>query len=161
MRKLFLMYGAPASGKSYILNKLRVEDYTIEVDKVRQLFTNSQDYLIENDNDYQMTSGISSQSDHQVWDCVYDMLENRMKRGQTTFVDATHLFKRAFTMYNKLRNKYGYKVYLIDCMNPYMQIAKLKGLDEQQTRDYLVTELIRHNGSRRNIDQVSWKVVYL
>ena len=66
MRKLFLMYGAPASGKSYILNKLRVEDYTIEVDKVRQLFTNSQDYLIENDNDYQMTSGISSQSDHQV-----------------------------------------------------------------------------------------------
>ena len=73
-----------------------------------------------------------------------------MKRGQTTFVDATHLFKRAFTMYNKLRNKYGYKVYLIDCMNPYMQIAKLKGLDEQQTRDYLVTELIRHNGSRRN-----------
>lgn len=160
MRKLFLMYGAPASGKSYILNKLRVEDYTIEVDKVRQLFTNSQDYLIENDNDYQMTSGISSQSDHQVWDCVYDMLENRMKRGQTTFVDATHLFKRAFTMYNKLRNKYGYKVYLIDCMNPYMQIAKLKGLDEQQTRDYLVTELIRHNGSRRNIDQVSCNVLY-
>ena len=37
MRKLFLMYGAPASGKSYILNKLRVKDCTIEVDKVRQL----------------------------------------------------------------------------------------------------------------------------
>ena len=64
------MYGAPASGKSYILNKLRVGDYTIEVDKVRQLFTNSQDYLIENDNGDQMTSGISSQADHQVWDCV-------------------------------------------------------------------------------------------
>lgn len=30
MRKLFLMYGAPASGKSYILNKLRVEDYGAE-----------------------------------------------------------------------------------------------------------------------------------
>lgn len=39
MRKLFLMYGAPASGKSYILNKLRVGDYSIEVDKVRQLYT--------------------------------------------------------------------------------------------------------------------------
>ena len=59
MRKLFLMYGAPASGKSYILNKLRVEDYTIEVDKIRQLYTNPQDYLIENDNGDQMTSGIS------------------------------------------------------------------------------------------------------
>ena len=100
MRKLFLMYGAPASGKSYIINKLRVEDYTIEVDKVRHLYTNPQDYLIENDSDDQMTSGIDGRSDHQVWDCVYDMLENRMKRGQTTFVDATHLFKRAFTDIN-------------------------------------------------------------
>ena len=160
MRKLFLMYGAPASGKSFILNKLQVKDYTIEVDKVRQLYTNPQDYLIKNDNDYQMTSATDGRCDHQVWDTVYDMLDMRMKRGQTTFVDATHLFKRAFSMYNKLRNKYGYKVYLIDCMNPYLEIAKLKALDSQETRDYIVTRLVDNNFSRRNVDQVSREVLY-
>src|SRR5699024_5685060 len=107
MRELYLTVGAPAIGKSTWIKEMGLEDYTVSSDEIRHIVSNYQavigrDEKGEHLKDYQ----IDYQSEHQVWNFLYAAVENRMKHGQTTFVDATHLFKGAFTKYNQLRIKY-------------------------------------------------------
>lgn len=144
MRELYLTVGAPAIGKSTWIKEMGLEDYTVSSDEIRHIVSNYQavigrDEKGEHLKDYQ----IDYQSEHQVWNFLYAAVENRMKHGQTTFVDATHLFKGAFTKYNQLRIKYHYKVYLIDFMHQYM--GNLDELSEMlNNRD---SQRERHVGS--------------
>lgn len=121
MRELYLTIGAPAIGKTHWIKKMGLQDYTVSSDEIRHIVANYQ-VVIGKDRkgEYLKDYQIDYQSEHQVWNFFYAAVENRMKHGQTTFVDATHLFKGAFTKYNQLRIKYHYKVYLIDFMHKYI-----------------------------------------
>lgn len=145
MRELYLTVGAPAIGKTTWIKKSGLENYTVSSDEIRHIISNYQSVIgqksssVEYLKDYQ----IDYQSEHQVWNFLYAAVENRMKHGQTTIVDATHLFKGAFTKYNQLRIKYHYKVYLIDFMAEY--INDLDGLSKMlNERD---SQRERHVGS--------------
>lgn len=144
MRELYLTVGAPAIGKSTWIKEMGVEDYTVSSDEIRHIVSNYQAVIgKDGKGEYLKDYQIDYQSEHQVWNFLYAAVENRMKHGQTTFVDATHLFKGAFTKYNQLRIKYHYKVYLIDFMHKYMD--DLNGLSEMlNKRD---SERERHVGS--------------
>lgn len=144
MRKLYLTVGAPAIGKTHWIKKSGLEGYTVSSDEIRHIVSNYQAVIgKDKKGEYLKDYQIDYQSEHQVWNFLYAAVENRMKHGQTTFVDATHLFKSAFTKYNQLRIKYHYKVYLIDFMAKYMD--DLKGLSEMlNKRD---GERARHVGS--------------
>lgn len=144
MRELYLTVGAPAIGKSTWIKEMRLEEYTVSSDEIRHIVSNYQAVIGRDEKgEYLKDYQIDYQSEHQVWNFLYAAVENRMKHGQTTFVDATHLFKGAFTKYNQLRIKYHYKVYLIDFMHKYMD--DLNGLSEMlNKRD---SERERHVGS--------------
>lgn len=144
MRELYLTVGAPAIGKSTWIKEMGLEDYTVSSDEIRHIVSNYQAVIGKDEKgEYLKDYQIDYQSEHQVWNFLYAAVENRMKHGQTTFVDATHLFKGAFTKYNQLRIKYHYKVYLIDFMHKYMD--DLNGLSEMlNKRD---SERERHVGS--------------
>lgn len=144
MRELYLTVGAPAVGKTSWIKKMGLQDYTVSSDEIRHIVANYQAVIGKDERgEYLKDYQIDYQSEHQVWNFLYAAVENRMKHGQTTFVDATHLFKGAFTKYNQLRIKYHYKVYLIDFMHNY--ISDIDKLSEMLSkRD---SERQRHVGT--------------
>lgn len=110
------MVGAPGSGKSTWIKKNHLEKYTVSADAIRSLVTtpaNKIDPLNEIElDDY----AIDLKDEGFTWTLLKDIVENRMRQGETTIVDATHLFKGSFTQYRELRKKYGYDVIVIDAM---------------------------------------------
>lgn len=118
MRKLFLMLGSPASGKSTFIKENDLQDYTIEADAVRRIVSNPATYVGEDDSCYAIDfNGVDFRDEKYVWKVIYSALERRMSQGETTIVDATHLFKGAFKKYDELRIKYNYQVYVVDMMS--------------------------------------------
>ena len=118
MRKLFLMLGSPASGKSTFIKENDLQDYTIEADAVRRIVSNPATYVGEDDSCYAIDfNGVDFRDEKYVWEVIYSALERRMSQGETTIVDATHLFKGAFKKYDELRIKHNYQVYVVDMMS--------------------------------------------
>lgn len=119
MRNLYLMLGTPASGKSELIKRMNLDQYTISTDVVRNIVSTPKTLLEhKRDDDTRLKlDGVDYKDEHYVWDTVYSFVERRMSQGETTIVDATHLFKGAFKRYDKLRLKYNYKVFLINVMD--------------------------------------------
>lgn len=86
MKKLFLLRGVPGSGKSTFLNKYSSElnGMTISADQIRLIF--SPTVYPKNS----MTKKINQENDKQVWDFIHDRVRDRLLKGYTTIVDATH-----------------------------------------------------------------------
>ena len=55
-----------------------------------------------------------SRQDAVVWRLLHEMLEQRMTRGETTVVDATHTTPNYFKTYGELCRKYRYRLVVID-----------------------------------------------
>lgn len=144
MRELYLTVGAPAIGKTTWIEENGLQFYAVSSDEIRSIISNYQT-MIGHDKygDYLKDYQIDYRSEHEVWNFLYSAVENRMKHGQTTFVDATHLYKGAFTKYNQLRIKYHYQVYLIDFMAEYMDNVK----ELSQTLEKRDELRMRHVGS--------------
>lgn len=106
MRKLYILSGVPASGKSTFINKNGLAPYTLSADAIRQLYSNPVPSI-----DGGMV--ISEASSKVAWERLFEMLEYRMRLGETTIVDATHLAMRQVEPYKKLAKRYGYKLHLV------------------------------------------------
>lgn len=110
------MVGAPASGKSTWIKKNHLEKYTISADVIRSLVTTPAN-VINSLNPIELDEyAIDLKDEGTTWTILKRLVENRMRQGETTIVDATHLFKGSFTQYRELRKKYGYNVIVIDAM---------------------------------------------
>lgn len=83
MKQLFLMRGIPGSGKSTLLRKIPA-GYIVSSDDIRLIYSpvvnkkNTFDYIINPDND------------SAVWDLLHEVVKQRLLKGFTTIVDATH-----------------------------------------------------------------------
>lgn len=129
MRKLFLMLGSPASGKSTFIKENNLQDYTIEADAVRRIVSNPATYVGEDGSCYAIDfNGVDFRDEKYVWEVIYSALERRMSQGETTIVDATHLFKGAFKKYDELRIKHNYQVYVVDMMSHLVDRLEEDGL---------------------------------
>lgn len=110
------MVGAPASGKSTWIKKNHLEKYTISADVIRSLVTTPAN-VVNSLNPVELDEyAIDLKDEGTTWAILKRLVENRMRQGETTIVDATHLFKGSFTQYRELRKKYGYNVIVIDAM---------------------------------------------
>lgn len=107
MRKLVILRGAMGSGKSTFIEKNNLDMYTLSLDKIRLMFNS-----LEMTNTY--TEMIPQFNNQKVWDLLYYLLEERMKKGEFTIIDAVHDKRESFSTYKKLAEKYRYRLYVVD-----------------------------------------------
>ena len=112
MRVLLLLRGAPGCGKSTFIKENNLERYCLSSDGIRMQFTN-----IKTDpygNPY-----IGFKDETLVWDTLFIMLENRMKHGDFTVIDATNSKTSEMNQYKSLASKYRYRIFCIDSRNDF------------------------------------------
>ncbi|MBH8603035.1 MULTISPECIES: RNA ligase [unclassified Thermoactinomyces] len=107
MRQLVLMMGAPGAGKSTFIKEKGLEPYTLSPDTIRVMYQNP---VLTKDGVTQITSA----NDKVVWEFLFRVLEERMKRGDFTIVDATHSTASAINQYKELCQKYRYRCAVVD-----------------------------------------------
>lgn len=108
MRKLVILRGASGSGKSTFIRDNNLDMYTLSTDNIRLMFSSPEMTSV-------YTTGIPQFNNKKVWDLLYFLLEERMKKGEFTVVDAVHAsIKDYFTKYKKLAEKYRYRLYVLD-----------------------------------------------
>ncbi len=111
MRKLVILRGPMGSGKSTFIKENGLEIYTLSTDNIRLLF-----------NSLEMTSSyrevIPQFNNKKVWDLLFYLLEERMKKGEFTIIDAVHAFyDESLIKYKKFAEKYRYRLYILDFTN--------------------------------------------
>ena len=136
MRNLFILRGCPASGKSTWISKNNLTNWTISSDNVRLLF---QSPIV----DINGKPSISQANDKRVWNFIYQNIEEKMQRGETIFVDATHYNNKSLTKYKDLIKKYKYRAYIVDFMSD----------------DLTLDELYERNNDRERLRQVPNEVI--
>lgn len=107
MRNLFILRGAPASGKSTWIKENNLEQYTLSADQIRLMYQSPCTNL-------DGTRYISQNNDTQVWKLLFEFLERRMERGEFVIIDATHYKSSLISRYKELVDKYRYRVNVID-----------------------------------------------
>lgn len=111
MRTLLLMRGAMGSGKSTFIQQNHLEPYVIEPDVLRMMVTSPA--LNQNG-----SFTISQNKDTEVWDTVMNLLENRMKNGDFTVIDATHMSSYLTKKYIELADRYKYSCFYYQLDTP-------------------------------------------
>lgn len=107
MRVLLLMRGLPGSGKSTFLKEHGLEPYVLSADALRLLYASP---VMDKEGNW----CISQRNDKFVWPLLLNALEERMKRGCFTVIDATNIKGRDMTNYKKLAVDYKYRIYVVD-----------------------------------------------
>lgn len=103
-KRLYLLRGCPGSGKSTLISKLGLENYTISTDKLRLELAGT-----EVINGIEM---ISQKKNSLVFEIVINQISNRMANGLPIVLDATNITDTG--KYYKLASKYGYEVVVVD-----------------------------------------------
>lgn len=108
MRKLIILRGAMGCGKSTFIKNNDLENYTLSTDTIRLMYASPELGI-----DYK--ESISQFNNKKVWDLLYTLLEERMKKGEFTIIDAVHAYAdESFPIYKKLAEKYRYRLYVLD-----------------------------------------------
>lgn len=113
MRKLFLLYGAPGSGKSTLIKKLGVEDLMLGYDRMRELFSVPFP-CSETDGSLSQVRRFASGVQQAVVKATHEALKARLAAGTTVFFDATMAKPKDQTSLARIGRDYGYDTYVID-----------------------------------------------
>lgn len=106
MRVLLLLRGVQGSGKSTWIKENGLEQYTLSADDFRNLLSNP---MLGLNGKFH----ISLKKDGLAWKMLFACLEERMKKGDFTIIDATHSSARLCNQYLSLANDYKYKIYYL------------------------------------------------
>ena len=117
MRKLVILRGSMGCGKSTWLKEHDLEKYTLCADTIRLQFAAPQMGIAGKDI-------ISQKMNGQTWDMLFFFLEERMKRGEFTIIDAVHSKSSEFSRYKSLAEQYRYRLYCVDFTDIPIEVAK-------------------------------------
>ena len=125
MRKLVILRGAMGCGKSSFIKEHNLERFTLSSDQIRLMFNSPQMNVYYSEE-------IPQYNNEKVWEILYKILEERMKKGEFTIIDAVHAYNdESFTKYKKLAEKYRYRLYVID----FTDIPKEETYKRNQNRE--------------------------
>lgn len=124
MRTLFLLRGAPGSGKSTWVKNNNLEPYTLSADSIRLMYSGP---VLNIYGRYEISQG----NDGLVWKLLMKLLEGRMAKGEFVIVDATHYKSTLLNKYKNLIKKYRYRAYIVDFTKVPIEVA----LERNKTRD--------------------------
>lgn len=114
MRKIFLLRGAPGSGKSSFISRHHLQPYAISRDQIRLLLANLT-YFYEEETDC-LHQVIPRYANEQTEKVVDYLVEEKMKRGETVIVDSTHIFTENIEHYQPWVERYHYELFVVDLM---------------------------------------------
>lgn len=93
MRKLVILRGAMGCGKSSFIKDHNLERFTLSSDQIRLMFNSPQMNVYYSEE-------IPQYNNEKVWKLLYNILEERMKKGEFTIIDAVHAYNdEYFTKY--------------------------------------------------------------
>ena len=124
MRNLFILRGAPGSGKSTWIKENNLEPYTLSTDTIRLMY---QSPITTPEGDL----CISQNHDTAVWRLLFELLERRMDNGEMVIIDATHYKSSLIGRYKDLVSKYRYRVNVVDFSTVPMETC----LERNKNRD--------------------------
>lgn len=107
MRVLLLMRGAPGVGKSTYIEQNGLKNYALSADDIRMMH---QSPLLQVNG----KECISPMNEKPVWETLFRVLEERMKRGEFVVIDATNSKTQEMNRYKDLTQMYRYRIYCID-----------------------------------------------
>lgn len=107
MRRLVILRGIPASGKSTFVHEHGLSPYTISTDDIRLMYGCP---TVNIDGSF----GISQKDNKKVFNFLFERLEERMRKGEFIIIDATHCNKKDFNKYKSLAKLYRYTTYAVD-----------------------------------------------
>lgn len=107
MRTLLLFRGAPGCGKSTFIKEHDLESFTLSPDRIRMMY-GSTELTVEG------KEIVTLSKDRDVWGTVFSILENRMKNGEFTVIDATNSKTQEINRYKDLAKTYRYRMFIID-----------------------------------------------
>jgi predicted kinase len=146
MRQLLILRGPMGSGKSTWVREHGLEHYTLSSDEIRLLVQSP--VLLEDG-----TRGISQKNEKFVWEILFSVLEERMKAGEFTVVDATHAKTSMISRYKKLCTQYKYRATVIDFSS--VPLEELLRRNQQREDWKRVPEIaIRNSYSRMTTERV-------
>lgn len=134
MRKLVILRGSMGAGKSTWLREHDLEKYTLCADTIRLQFSAPQMGIGGKD-------VISQKMNSQVWDTLFFFLEERMKRGEFTIIDAVHSKSSEFSRYKSLAEKYRYRLYCIDFTDIPIEVAKQRNAQRPEYKQVPESEI--------------------
>lgn len=146
MKQLLIMRGAPGAGKSTWVKNNDLEQYTLSPDDIRLLFQGP----VMNE---QGGTHISMKNDNKVWRFLFDLLEERMKRGEFTIIDATHSKSDMINRYKKLAKHYRYRVNVVDFSDVPLKIL-LKQNKERESHKFVPEAAIMNIHARMQTENV-------
>lgn len=124
MRKIVLIRGIPASGKSTWIEENGLKQFVISPDEIR-LQIQSPVMTLDG------KLGIAQSNDKAVWKRVSKLIEEKMNRGEFIVVDATHSKKEDIKRYKKVASENRYRIYVVDFSDIPLELA----LERNSKRD--------------------------
>ncbi|RHW51411.1 AAA family ATPase [Lactobacillus bombicola] len=141
MRKIFLLRGAPGSGKSSFISRHHLQPYAISRDQIRLLLANLT-YYYEEDTDY-LHQVIPRYANEQTEKVVDYLVEEKMKRGETVIVDSTHIFIENIEHYQPWVERYHYELFVVDLMYHRNLRSLLERNELRQQYDWVKPDVIK------------------
>ncbi len=127
MRVLLLLRGAPGCGKSTWIEQNGLKQYALSADDIRMMCAAP---VMMSDGTYQ----VSMDSDKFVWDTLYKVLENRMRRGDFTVIDATNSKTSEMNKYKKLCQDYRYRIFCVDFTSVPIEVTKQRNAGRPEVK---------------------------
>ncbi|MBP2058845.1 putative kinase [Lactobacillus colini] len=114
MRKIFLLRGAPGSGKSSFIARHHLQPYAISRDAVRLLLADLTVYYEKKtDQLHQVVPRYVTEDTEKMVD---HLVEHKMSYGETVIVDGTHITPEAIEHFKPWVDKYRYELFVVDLM---------------------------------------------
>lgn len=137
MRKLVLLRGLPGSGKSSWIKEMgkEVVPRTLSSDAFRLILRSPETGLYGQD-------GICGNITPQAWSMLFLALEIRMKAGEFTIVDATHIKEKDINGYRSLAEKYRYETVIVDFTNIPLEEVKRRNATRKGHYSYVPENVI-------------------
>lgn len=161
MRKIFLLRGAPGSGKSSFIARHHLLPYAISRDEIRLLQADLTVYY-QKDADY-LHQVIPRHVNVKTAQLVDELVEHKMSYGETVIVDGTHIAPSAIEHFKPLVDKYRYDLYVVDLMQHNTLENLLKRNQTRMHYDWVKPSVVKqmYEAYRANPQVPEWaRVVY-
>lgn len=161
MRKIFLLRGAPGSGKSSFISRHHLQPYAISRDEIRLLLADLTVYYQE-DADY-LHQVIPRHVNVRTEQMVDNLVEHKMSYGETVIVDGTHITQSSIEHFKPLVDKYHYDLYVIDLMQHNTLENLLKRNQIRMHYDWVKPSVVKqmYNAYKAHPEVPDWaRVIY-